>query len=81
MRRGGNNQCGQAVNPAANTAEGTPIFGMPVLNAGDANHVIICNLDLNPGCADVPDALYTDPNTVMKLGDAKEPVAELTDSF
>lgn len=69
------------VNPAANTAEGTPIYGMPVLNAGDAKHIIICNFDLNPGYAGVPNPLYTNPRTIMKLGDAKETVAELIASF
>ncbi len=69
------------VNPAANTAEGTPIYGMPVLNAADAKHVIICNFDLNPGYAGVPNPLYESENTIMMLGDAKETVAELTQSF
>ncbi len=69
------------VNPAANTAEGTPIYGMPVLNAGDAKHIIICNFDERPGYAGVENPLYKDPKTIMKLGDAKETVAELIDSF
>ncbi len=69
------------VNPAANTAEGTPIYGMPVLNAGDAKHVIICNFDDRPGYAGVENPLYKDPSVIMKLGDAKETVAELTASF
>ena len=69
------------VNPAANTAEGTPIYGMPVLNAGDAKHIIICNFDTRPGYAGVENPLYKDPKTIMKLGDAKETVAELTESF
>ncbi|MBR6916740.1 MAG: NAD(P)(+) transhydrogenase (Re/Si-specific) subunit beta, partial [Clostridia bacterium] len=69
------------VNPAANTAEGTPIYGMPVLNAGDANHIIICNFDEKPGYAGVENPLYKDPKTIMKLGDAKETVAELIESF
>ncbi|MBQ7715262.1 MAG: NAD(P)(+) transhydrogenase (Re/Si-specific) subunit beta [Clostridia bacterium] len=69
------------VNPAANTAEGTPIYGMPVLNAKDAKHVIICNFDTNPGYAGVENPLYKDPNVIIKLGDAKQTVAELTNSF
>ena len=69
------------VNPAANTAEGTPIYGMPVLNAGDANHIIICNFDEKPGYAGVENPLYKDPKTIMKIGDAKETVAELIESF
>ena len=30
------------LNPAARNAEGTPIYGMPVLNVDQAPHVIIC---------------------------------------
>ena len=69
------------MNPAANTAEGTPIYGMPVLNVADAKNVIICNFDDKPGYAGVPNPLYGAENTVMMLGDAKETVAKLTDSF
>ena len=69
------------VNPAANTAEGTPIYGMPVLNAADAKHIIVCNFDTKPGYAGVENPLYKNPKTIMKLGDAKQTVAELTASF
>ena len=41
------------VNPAANTAEGTPIYGMPVLDVEKAKHIIICNYDAKPGYAGV----------------------------
>ena len=30
------------VNPAANTAEDTPIYGMPVLDVDKARHIIVC---------------------------------------
>lgn len=69
------------VNPAANTAEGTPIYGMPVLNAGDAKHVIICNFDEKAGYAGVPNPLYEKSNAIMMLGDAKETVSLLIESF
>jgi NAD(P) transhydrogenase subunit beta len=36
------------VNPAANTAEGTPIYGMPILKLKEAKNVIVCNLDTKP---------------------------------
>ena len=68
------------INPAANTAEGTPIYGMPVLNVADAKNVIICNFDTKPGYAGVPNPLYESKSTIMMLGDAKETVAELTAS-
>jgi len=69
------------VNPAANTAEGTPIYGMPVLRAGEAKHVIVCNYDDKPGYAGVPNPLYTQPNTIMLLGDAKETLNKLLSSL
>ncbi len=37
------------LNPAARNAEGTPIYGMPVLNVDHAPYVVICNYDLKPG--------------------------------
>ncbi len=69
------------VNPAANTAEGTPIYGMPVLKAGDAKYVIVCNFDDKPGYAGVPNTLYKKSNTIMLLGDANETVPKITESF
>ena len=66
------------VNPAANTAEGTPIYGMPVLNVADAKHVIICNYDLKPGYAGVENPLYQRGEGVsLLLGDAKDTLQTL----
>jgi len=61
------------LNPAANTAEGTPIYGMPVLAVADAKEVIVCNYDLKPGYAGVENPLYTrEQGVYLCLGDAKE---------
>jgi NAD(P) transhydrogenase subunit beta len=60
------------VNPAANSAEGTPIYGMPVLDVEKAKNIIICNYDLKPGYAGVPNPLYSQSNVIMLLGDAKD---------
>ncbi len=66
------------LNPAAREAEGTPIYGMPVLNVDQAKKVIICNFDLNPGYAGVPNPLYEDKEKVtLMLGDAKESLQRL----
>ena len=63
------------VNPAANTAEGTPIYGMPILEAGKGKHIIICNFDLKPGYAGVPNPLYEMKDKVqLLLGDAKDSI-------
>ena len=66
------------LNPAARDAEDTPIYGMPVLNADQAKHIIICNFDQKPGYAGVPNPLYEMKDKVtLMLGDAKESLAEV----
>ncbi|MGB4748833.1 MAG: NAD(P)(+) transhydrogenase (Re/Si-specific) subunit beta, partial [Bacillota bacterium] len=65
------------VNPAANTAEGTPIYGMPILNVDKAKHVIVCNLDTQPGYSGVENPLYEMDHVYMLLGDAKETLETL----
>ncbi len=65
------------LNPAARDAEGTPIYGMPILNVDQAKHIIICNFDRNPGYAGVPNPLYEMDKVTMMLGDAKESLSEL----
>ena len=64
-------------NPAANTAEGTPIYGMPVLNVEQAPMAVFCNFDDKPGYAGVPNPLYEADNVLLMLGDAKESLAQL----
>ena len=58
------------VNPAARSAEGTPIYGMPILKAHEARNVIIFNLDTQPGYAGVDNPLYTQDNATLLLGNA-----------
>ena len=67
------------VNPAARTAVGTPIYGMPILNVEDAKHIILLNYDDKPGYAGVDNPLYeADPNkAVLLAGDAKESLSRL----
>ena len=65
------------INPAANTAEGTPIYGMPILNVAEAAHVIICNFDRKPGYAGVPNPLYTKAGVFFLEGDAVASVERL----
>jgi NAD(P) transhydrogenase subunit beta len=70
------------VNPAARTAEGTPIYGMPVLNVDEADYVIICNKDTCPGYAGVNNPLYLPrQNTIVLLGDAVETLSTLLEKF
>lgn len=70
------------INPAANTAEGTPIYGMPILKAGEAKRLIICNFDRKPGYAGVANPLYEPKaNIKLLLGDAKDSLQKLLASF
>ncbi len=66
------------LNPAANTAEGTPIYGMPVLNAEEARRVIVCNLDEKPGYSGVDNTLYGESHVFKLWGNAAETVPSLT---
>ncbi|HHT52265.1 MAG TPA: NAD(P)(+) transhydrogenase (Re/Si-specific) subunit beta [Bacteroidales bacterium] len=69
------------LNPAAREAEGTPIYGMPILNVDQAQNVIICNFDLNPGYAGVDNPLYKKSGVTMMLGDAKDSLAKLLEEL
>ena len=66
------------LNPAARNAEGTPIYGMPVLNVDQAPEVIVCNFDLKPGYAGVENPIYSrEKGVYLELGDAKETLMRL----
>ena len=70
------------MNPAARHAEGTPIYGMPVLNVDAASQIIICNYDLKPGYAGVENPIYTRTKGVfLELGDAKATLQKLLASL
>lgn len=67
------------LNPAARDAEGTPIYGMPVLNVDEAPYTIICNYDLKAGYAGVDNPLYGRKEGVaLMLGDAKSSLQKLS---
>ncbi|MDO4595211.1 MAG: NAD(P)(+) transhydrogenase (Re/Si-specific) subunit beta [Tissierellia bacterium] len=65
------------INPSANTAENTPIYGMPILEVSKARNIIICNYDKKPGYAGVENPLYEDDKTRLILGDAKESISKI----
>jgi H+-translocating NAD(P) transhydrogenase subunit beta len=69
------------LNPAAREAEGTPIYGMPILNVDEAKHVIICNYDTKPGYAGVKNPLYQKEGVHLLLGDAKDSLASLIEKL
>src|SRR3989440_2351334 len=64
-------------NPAARNDPQSPIYGMPILDVDKAEHVVVLKRSMNPGFAGIDNALYTEPQTVMLFGDAKDSVSKL----
>ncbi|MCK5250555.1 MAG: NAD(P)(+) transhydrogenase (Re/Si-specific) subunit beta, partial [Spirochaetaceae bacterium] len=69
------------VNPAARTDEGSPLYGMPVINVDKAHTVIVFKRSLNPGFAGVDNPLFFGENTRMLFGDAKHSMQGLVAEF
>jgi NAD(P) transhydrogenase subunit beta len=65
------------VNPAARTDPGSPIYGMPILNADKAKNVIVIKRGRGAGFAGIENALFFNPKTRMLFGDAKKALQEL----
>jgi NAD(P) transhydrogenase subunit beta len=66
------------VNPDARNNSGSPIYGMPILNVDQSQAVVVLKRSMSPGFAGIDNPLFTEPNTMMLFGDAKESVAKLT---
>jgi H+-translocating NAD(P) transhydrogenase subunit beta len=65
------------VNPDARNNQGSPIYGMPILNVDDAQTVVVLKRSMNPGFAGIENPLFYNPKTVMLFGDAKESIVKL----
>ncbi len=65
------------VNPAARDTPGSPIYGMPIINADEAQHVVFLKRSMRPGFAGIDNALLYDPKTTMLFGDAKDTLQKL----
>ncbi len=65
------------VNPAARSDTSSPIYGMPILDADKAKHIIIMKRSMKPGFAGIENELFYDPKAMMLFGDAKDTVMKL----
>ncbi len=65
------------VNPAARSTPGSPIYGMPILNADQAHNIVFLKRSMRPGFAGIDNDLLYDPKTIMLFGDAKDSLTKL----
>jgi H+-translocating NAD(P) transhydrogenase subunit beta len=65
------------VNPAARSTPGAPIFGMPILEVGQAGQVVFLKRSMRPGFAGIENELLYDPKTTLLFGDAKESLTKV----
>ncbi|MGH2933491.1 MAG: NAD(P)(+) transhydrogenase (Re/Si-specific) subunit beta [Gaiellaceae bacterium] len=65
------------VNPDARNNQGSPIYGMPILNVDDSQAVVVLKRSMNPGFAGIENPLFYNPKTVMLFGDAKQSITKL----
>jgi NAD(P) transhydrogenase subunit beta len=65
------------VNPSARTEKGSPIYGMPIIDADKAKTVLAIKRSMNPGFAGIENDLYFADNTLMLFGDAKAVIGDL----
>ena len=69
------------VNPSAQTDESSPLYGMPIINAYEARTVFVLKRGKGAGFSGVENPLFTNDNTVMIYGDAKQTVSSLVSEF
>ncbi|MGZ4905057.1 MAG: NAD(P)(+) transhydrogenase (Re/Si-specific) subunit beta [Halobacteriota archaeon] len=68
------------VNPAAHR-QGSPLFGMPILDVEQAKNVIVLKRGQGKGFAGIENDLFYRDNTRMLYGDAQETVGKLVQAL
>ena len=69
------------VNPAAREDEGSPIYGMPIIDADKARTCFILKRSMASGFAGIDNPLFFRDNSYMIFGDAKATVEGLVTEF
>jgi NAD(P) transhydrogenase subunit beta len=69
------------VNPAAREDQGSPIYGMPIIDADKARTCFILKRSMASGFAGIDNPLFFRDNSYMIFGDAKSTVEGLVTEF
>ena len=69
------------VNPDAKENEGSPIYGMPIIEVDRSKTVFVLKRSMAAGFAGIENPLFFKSNTRMLFGDAKESVSSLVAEF
>jgi len=69
------------VNPAAETDESSPIYGMPIIKAYECKTVFVLKRGKGRGFSGIENELFSMPNTLMIYGDAKATISSLAGEF
>jgi NAD(P) transhydrogenase subunit beta len=69
------------VNPSATEEEGSPIYGMPIIEVHNAKTVFVLKRSMSSGFAGVQNPLFFRENIRMLFGDAKESIGQIVAEF
>ncbi|MFY9614448.1 MAG: NAD(P)(+) transhydrogenase (Re/Si-specific) subunit beta [Candidatus Dormiibacterota bacterium] len=68
-------------NPAARHSQGSPIYGMPILEVDKAQSVMVIKRSMAPGFAGIENELYYLDKTMMLFGDGRAVAGDLVNEL
>ncbi|ALO17422.1 NAD(P) transhydrogenase subunit beta [Salinivirga cyanobacteriivorans] len=69
------------VNPAAEEDPSSPIYGMPIIRAGQAKNIIVMKRGMGKGYAAIENSLFYNDKTRMLFGNAKDSLQKLIEEI